>query len=276
MNRVQHTDDGGTDPNSDAPEGAEGDGNRVTIRDDQNDRNDPDANQDDSDDNRPEWLPEKFESPEAMAKAYSELETKMSQGGDDADDDEGSDEGSEDSEADEGGEDLSAEEAVEKAGLDVEALNSEIQENGELTDETYEAFEEAGIGRDMVDSYIEGQQALAQNLYDDLANVAGGSDEFESMLDWAEDGLDADEVQAFNVAMEQGGAAAKMAVRSLKSAYGESEGIAPNLQRPGTKRTPTGAQPFASNEEMVQAMRDPRYKTDKAYRKKVENRLGAS
>ena len=29
---------------------------------------------------RPEWLPEKFKSPEDMAQAYSELEKKMGQG----------------------------------------------------------------------------------------------------------------------------------------------------------------------------------------------------
>ncbi len=29
---------------------------------------------------RPEWLPEKFESAEALAKAYGELESKMGQG----------------------------------------------------------------------------------------------------------------------------------------------------------------------------------------------------
>ena len=29
---------------------------------------------------RPEWLPEKFQSPEAMAEAYQQLERRMSQG----------------------------------------------------------------------------------------------------------------------------------------------------------------------------------------------------
>ena len=33
--------------------------------------------QQEQDDGRPEWLPEKFSSPEDMAKAYSELEKKQ-------------------------------------------------------------------------------------------------------------------------------------------------------------------------------------------------------
>ena len=33
-----------------------------------------------TEDNRPEWLPEKFKSPEDMASAYSELEKKMGAG----------------------------------------------------------------------------------------------------------------------------------------------------------------------------------------------------
>ena len=37
-----------------------------------------------------------------------------------------------------------------------------------------------------------------------------------------------------------------------------------------------GVQPFASNTEMVTAMRDPRYRKDPAYRKGVENRLRVS
>lgn len=269
--RVEHNIDPQEDPNPDAPEGAEGDGTRVTISDDTSASNDPKGT-----DERPDGLPEKFDSWEDMAASYAELEKKLSQGGDDDDD---VDDSSSDDEqgSDESGDELTAEQAVEKAGLDVDALNAEIRENGELSDETYESFEESGITRDMVDGYIEGQKALANQLRADLEKAAGAdSKQFDSMLDWAEDGLDADEIEAFNAAMDQGGAAAKMAARSLKAAYVEANGSNPKLVRPGGRETTKGgAKPFGSNEEMTRAMSDRRYKEDPAYRRKVEARIAA-
>lgn len=268
--RVQLDDDGGKEEKElEAPEGAEGDNKRVTISDDGSDGGD-----DNQDGDRPDWLPEKFDSEEDLAKAYTELEKKLSSGdsGDDDDDDE--DEGTS-LQIEEG---TTAEEAVEEAGLDVEALNKELIENdGTLTDETFEAFEEKGISREMVEGYIEGQKALQEKATAQVLESVGGAENFEAMTEWAKTGLSDEDIQAFNNSMNSGDVATmKLAAAGLRSAYEAAEGRAPNLTRdggPGPRQT--GAKPFASNEEMSDAMADPRYRTDPAYRREVKNRIAA-
>ena len=94
---------------------------------------------------RPDWLPEKFESPEAMAKAYAELEKKQSAG--------------KPAEKPKAIEQPTREQVVE-SGLDISALEAEWNETGALSEESYKLAAEAGYSRDIVDNYIEGRQAV--------------------------------------------------------------------------------------------------------------------
>ena len=109
--------------------------------------------QDQSD--RPEWLPEKFKSAEDMAKAYSELEKKMGAGAkEDTDEAEQSETEAEDDEE-------QSEENTSEAYKAVAEASKEFFENdGQLSEETYNALEKAGLPRDLVDSYAASQQAL--------------------------------------------------------------------------------------------------------------------
>ena len=91
---------------------------------------------------RPEWLPEKFDSVEDMASAYTSLEQKM--GSQDEQEEE------QEEELEEGGVEEIANE-LEERGVDFDALSDEFMEHGGLTEESYEALLEAGIPRNMVD-----------------------------------------------------------------------------------------------------------------------------
>lgn len=257
---------------SEAPEGAEGDGNRVNLPDPSGTGNDP-ASQEEDGENRPDWLPEKFDSPEAMAEAYSELEKAQSQSGsDDAEDDDADDDSGSPTRED-------AEAAAEKAGLSMEDLAREYQENdGSLTDESLEALEEAGFSRSDVDAFIAGQEALANQFQERILEEAGGREEFDRMADWADQNLDADEIAAFNEAMQsQNEAQMRLAMRGLKASYVEAEGQDPGkLIRDGDGDTEPSVKPFRSNDEVVEAISDPRYKRDPAYRARVEARMAAS
>ena len=84
---------------------------------------------------RPEWLPEKFKSPQDMAKAYSELENKLGQSEPKDNNNKDSEPTKETKESD-----LSidnAEKAVESAGLNMETLQQEYNESGELNEKSY-------------------------------------------------------------------------------------------------------------------------------------------
>ena len=69
----------------------------------------------------------------------------------------------------------------------------------------------------------------------------------------------------------------KMAVSGLVSRYRASEGSEPELVKGRAPAANSGASAgFASKEEMVAAMRDPRYGKDSAYTRVVERKTGAS
>lgn len=207
---------------------------------------------------RPEWLPEKFESAEDMAKAYSELEGKMSKG----------------EEAPEAGEDA-AREVTEAAGLDFDAFSTEYAENGELSQGTYEALAQAGIPEHLVDEFIKGQEAQgAANRAEILAD-AGGEEAFGSMTDWASDNFSDAEIDTFNDAVNSGNAnMARMAVAGLKARFEAAVGTEPTRSVSG--EAPTGGSAYRSVAEMMSDMQDARYHSDPAFRADVEAKLQRS
>ena len=139
---------------------------------------------------RPEWLPEKFKDPADMAKAYSELEKKLGQP---------TEESTEESEqVEEKAEDETeqTEENTSEAYQAVAEASKEFFENdGQLSEETYNTLEKAGLPRDLVDSYAAGQQALLQSEEGQIKGVAQGN--YDEMATWANENLPQEEIDAF-------------------------------------------------------------------------------
>ena len=212
---------------------------------------------------RPEWLPEKFDSAEDMAKAYGELEKKMSGG---------------EEQAEEQVEEQSEEEAPEitaEAQQRIQEATKEYYENGgEIGDATYEALEKVGISRDLVDRFKAGQEALEDA---EIKTIQGGANgEYDAMAEWAGKNLPDDEFNTFNEVINTGTVEqAKLAVSGLYARYKSEVGGGPKLVTGGT--TGSSVMPYQSNQEVVRAMQDPRYKSgDKAYHNEVERRLAVS
>ena len=93
---------------------------------------------------RPEWLPEKFDSPESMAEAYGQLEKRFHENNNNEQSEDNSEEA----------------EATPAMGEVVTAASEEYYENGTLSDSAYQSLEEAGLSRDVVDTYVQGFEAL--------------------------------------------------------------------------------------------------------------------
>lgn len=216
----------------------------------------------------------KFKSQEDLAKAYQELEKKMSSGEGD------SDEVSEDaSKSDEGsGEGETPSEQPGTLEEAMEAASEAYAENGEVSAEDYARFEALGVPKEMVDSYLAGQQALAEKGASAIMEAAGGQEAFETMSKWAQNGgLSADEIASFNRTMESGDeGAAKMAMRGLRAAYEAAEGTTGKTITGDQNNRQSGVQPFGSVEEMVEAMQSRKYEHDPAFRKQVEERVAVS
>jgi len=216
---------------------------------------------------RPEWLPQKFKSPEDMAKAYSQLESKLGQGQQEQDQEE---------EVETTGEETASDvaELLDDKGLDFDVFQQEYDENGELSNDAYAALEEAGFPRSVVDTWIQGQDALASQMTGEMYNIVGGQEDYNNMVSWAADTLPESEIDAFNATMtSQNPDMIRLAIQGLNARYrSEAE---PSLLQGGTGAVSSGGR-FESNAELTAAMSDPRYSKDPAYRQQVADKLARS
>lgn len=215
---------------------------------------------------RPEWLPEKFKSPEDMAKAYSQLESKLGQGQQEQDQEE----------VETTGEETASDvaELLDNKGLDFDVFQQEYNENGQLSDDAYAALDEAGFPRSVVDTWIQGQDALASQVTGEMYNIVGGQEDYNNMVSWAADTLPESEIDAFNATMtSQNPDMIRLAIQGLNARYrSEAE---PSLLQGGTGTVSSGGR-FESNAELTAAMSDPRYSKDPAYRQQVADKLARS
>ena len=119
---------------------------------------------------RPDWLPEKFQSPEDMAKAYNELQSKLGEGSKEKD--------------------SSKQESKAKPNQTVmqeiiDSATNEFIESGELTDKSFKALEEQGLPREIVEAYVAGQRALMENQVNQVKATVGGEENYNAMAEWA-------------------------------------------------------------------------------------------
>ena len=214
---------------------------------------------------RPEWLPEKFKSPEDMAKAYGELETKL-----------GQPEPKQEEVKETKKDDLSidnAEKAVENAGLSMDTLQQEYNQSGQLNDKSYEALAKAGIPKDYVDAFIKGQEAIATQTANTLKQEVGGDEAYKNMMTWASENLNEAEINAYNRTVNgKDIEATKLAIAGLNAKYKNAEGIEPSLAR-GDRPSTSNATGYRSWAEVTAAMSDPRYSKDVAYQADVQAKL---
>lgn len=201
---------------------------------------------------RPEWLPEKFQSVEDMAKAYGELESKL---------------GSDNTEETEELGDTPEQNAA------ISSASEEWNEKGELSDSTYQSLAKAGITRDMVDLYIQGMESQVNAEESNLKALVGGDDNYQRMAEWAQNTLSEEEQEEFDEVVTEGSAsAAKFAIQGLYARFSqESGGFAPLLN--GSTADSPNSQTFRSVAQVKEAMADPRYASDPAYRNTVAERL---
>lgn len=207
-----------------------------------------------TDDVRPEWLPEKFKSAEDLAKAYSELEKKQS---------------------------VPEEPSQQQMRADAEASQgmekfyTEFQDKGELSDQSYEELSKMGLDKSLVDGYIAGQEAIANTEVQQIHNVVGGEENYSKVIEYAKTNLSEAEQNAFNDTLDNGSIEqVKFAVQAVATRAGISA-KEPQQMIDGDSVN-ISADAFESVAQITEAMNDPRYATDPAFRKKVEEKIARS
>ncbi len=237
-----------------------------------------------------ELLAGKYKSVEDLEKAYKELQSKL--GGktpEPAADDVAPEEGEEEAEEEETptanarelyGEVIGS--RLEEANIDFQSMSERWSQAGKLEEADYTQLEGAGFTRDMVDAYLSGlgykaeqDSQLTVKEITAIKQEYGGDAAYAAMIEWASANLPKEETDAFNqVVNTQPLNVAKLAIAGLHAKYIAAEGREPKLIS-GRSATKSGDK-FESTAQLVEAMKDPRYATDPAYRKKIETKLARS
>jgi hypothetical protein len=231
----------------------------------------------------------KYKSVDELEKAYKALQSKLGQPKQPAEVDNEVD--NEQPEADE--EEAPARSAkeiygeaigtkLEEAGIDFSDMNTRWQQSGELSTDDYTALEGAGFSKQMVEAYLNGlnyqaakDSALTMQQVADVKSQFGGEEEYGRMMAWAQSNLSAEEQDAFNTLINtQPMSTVKLAVAGIHSRYTAAEGREPRLL--GGRSPRSEGDVFESTAQLVEAMKDPKYKSDPAYRRKVEAKLSRS
>jgi len=236
---------------------------------------------------RPEWVPEKFFKDgvvnfKDMAKSYAELEGKQStpapvkQG-------EQAPAGQEHTPAP-----IQAPMAIPGvAAPEIAKFTDELSKDGKLSPASYEALAKVGYPKVVVDSYIKGltadadrTEAVSQALIADkqiaeITTDVGGQEVLSEMLAWATANLDAADLAVYNKAVSSSDVSqVRLAVNGLFHAYSQVQD--PSLLQGVRSTNLSNVEPFLSNDEVVQAMQNPKYDRDPAYRAEVAARLQLS
>jgi hypothetical protein len=220
----------------------------------------------------------KFKSAEDLEKAYLELQKKL--GNKETDDSSPTDETESDDSAPEEEEVQSP--VSKRVDFLKEASDEYYSNDNELKPETIQKLKEMP-SEELIEAYLELQKnnpvAKAQPLSDDAAKTivdsVGGQDAYNDTLSWAADNLKPEEVAAYDNVVNSGNKdAIFFAVQALNQRYKDSVGFeGQQISGRAPKSTVKG---FRSNAELANAISDPRYRNDPAYRYDIEQKLAAS
>lgn len=162
-------------------------------------------------------------------------------------------------------------ESLEQAYLQ---LQKKLGERNDVRDE--EGTEEAETSEEVEETEEteeeEEQEVLTEAQAKQLFEMVGGEKAYQSMISWAGQNLSKQEIEMYDSVMGRGDPnAIFFAVQALSNKYSEAVG------NDGQLLTGRGANDsvvaFRSQAELVQAMSDPRYDNDPAYRNDVIRKL---
>ena len=162
-------------------------------------------------------------------------------------------------------------EALERAYIE---LQSKLGGPRDEVQATPEGEAEAAPEEEQVEEYEESPDLTEEDVQV-LQNIVGGPEGYKSMMQWANDNLGQQEINMYNSVMDRGDpASCFFAVQALANLYENAVGSDGQLFTGGPSYE--AADVFRSQAEVVQAMSDPRYDRDPAYRQDVFNKLERS
>jgi len=166
--------------------------------------------------------------------------------------------------------------SLEQAYLELQKKLGEPKENvrNEEGNEEAEAGEEVETSEEAPEEESS-QETLTEAQAQELFKMVGGEKAYQSMINWAGQNLSQEEIQMYDAVMGRGDPnAIFFAVQALSNKYTDAVGNDGQLLT--GRGTAEATNVFRSQAELVQAMSDPRYDSDPAYRQDVMRRLDNS
>ena len=159
--------------------------------------------------------------------------------------------------------------SLEKAYLELQSKLGEPRNEVQTTEDEGEPAEQEP--EEEVTEEPDSDQ-LTEAQANQLFEMVGGEKAYNSMIQWAGQNLSQEEIQMYDNVMASGNPSSiYFAVQALANKYGEATGSDGQLLT--GKGTANQTQGFRSQQELVQAMSDPRYDRDPAYRQEVMQKL---
>lgn len=239
---------------------------------------------------RPPHVPEKFWdettksiNTEALLKSYTELEkTRSTPAGPEQESQDGEqkvpkgDAAKAVEQADADKADKVAEEAADAAGIDMATLQKEVDETGDISEESKAKFEKLGFSREDIDGYIEWKKGRATAVVSEVQAAVGGADKYAEMTSWAAKSWTEAQIAEFNEAMSSNNRGRiDIAVKALQADYVKANGSRPSLLKPTTASSVAGDR-YESFAQLLADQKNPLYHSDPAFRAQVAAKLGRS
>jgi len=199
----------------------------------------------------------KFKTQEDLVKSYQELEKKL-----------GDTNKVEKLQADQ------PQPEGQPAGFNFESAEQEFNETGNLSDNTIKSLEEQGLSRQYIDTYMKGLNAMADQFEQKAFEATGGEENYKAMQDWVGNSLTPEEVTLFNNGVSGDDQSALFTIRNMYARF-QSETKEPNINLGETNVSGQGTT-YDSLAQMKADMKDPRYGTDPAFRKQVQEKIARS
>lgn len=167
-----------------------------------------------------------------------------------------------------------------RAGLDPTEVGKTFAEQGKLSDTHYAALKKLGFPKGIVDGVLKLQTAHAQMQAEkaliSAQGAVGGEKEYQNLISWAQQGgipkPDWDAMQTeYSEDPRRLIAITQRLIGMHTTAMGAGK-TAPLISG-SAARSEAG---FANQQEMFQAMNDPRYQRDKAYTAAVDGRIAVT
>lgn len=160
-------------------------------------------------------------------------------------------------------------------GVDFKQAIKEYEESGNISSRTLANLVNAGYPKEVVESFIEGRHAIEERFTKAVYESAGGEEEYFKMTQWAANNLPQSTLKAFNKSLDSNDLdLISMMVAGIQSKMNATRGTS-NPTLLGSTQGAGGGEPkgFASKQDMIKAMSDPRYARDPAYTRSVEQKM---